>query len=296
MSKIKLKLTSPEGELLQEYNSYREILREAYVAFDNSSELGCGYSTAKYKAGARFTVTYWENQMVVADTHALLYVFSKKSDKVTVYASVQALVAALSALNPALVATLSALNPVFQTISVTGTLDTVDPNTVSLIAKLLLELASVAVSNKHAETAVLSNDSPRNTFPIERRSPVYVPGTEDVFKLVFTPNSIKVQRKPAGSAKYQAHVFVSRSANAGLHSPTMIHAVASKIKNKHAVRLALYGGGSFSQALFTPMVDDCSNWRKERHPVTALVPHTMLSAQAAALANVVKRATTVKKT
>ena len=285
MSKIKLKLTSPEGELLQEYNSYREILREAYVAFDNSSELGCGYSTAKYKAGARFTVTYWENQMVVADTHALLYVFSKKSDKVTVYASVQALVA-----------TLSALNPVFQTISVTGTLDTVNPNTVSLIAKLLLELASVAVSNKHAETAVLSNDSPRNTFPIERRSPVYVPGTEDVFKLVFTPNSIKVQRKPAGSAKYQAHVFVSRSANAGLHSPTMIHAVASKIKNKHAVRLALYGGGSFSQALFTPMVDDCSNWRKERHPVTAFVPSTTQGVQAAALANVVKRATTAKRT
>jgi hypothetical protein len=219
--------------------------------------------------------------MVVADTHALLYVFSKKSDKVTVYASV-----------PALVATLSALNPVFQTIDATDP----NPNTVSLIAKLLLELASVAVSNKHAETAVLSNDSPRNTFSIERRSPVYVPGTEDVFKLVFTPNSIKVQRKPAGSAKYQAHVFVSRSANAGLHSPTMIHAVASKIKNKHAVRLALYGGGSFSQALFTPMADDCSNWRKERHPVTALVPHTMLPVQAAALANVVKRATTVKKT
>ena len=59
MSKTKLKLTSPEGELLQEYNSYREILREAYVAFDNSNELADGYSTAKYKSGARFTVTYW---------------------------------------------------------------------------------------------------------------------------------------------------------------------------------------------------------------------------------------------
>lgn len=287
MSKIKLKLNHPDGGFMPEYAVYRDLLSEVTETFDSGSNLGCGYSTAKYKAGARFTVTYWENQMVVADTHALLYVFSKKSDKVTVYASV-----------PALIATMAALNPVFQTISVTGTLDTVDPNpnTVGLIAKLLLELASVAVSNKHAETAVLSNDSPRNTFPIERRSPVYVPGTEDVFKLVFTPNSIKVQRKPAGSAKYQAHVFVSRSANAGLHSPTMIHAVASKIKNKHAVRLALYGGGSFSQALFTPMADDCSNWRKERHLVTALVPHTMLPAQAAALANVVKRATTVKKT
>ena len=279
MSKIKLNLNHPDGGFMSEYAIYRDLLNAVTETFDSGSDLGCGYSTAKYKAGARFTVTYWENQMVVADTHALLYVFSKKSDKVTVYASV-----------PALVATLSALNPVFQTI------DATDPNTVSLIAKLLLELASVAVSNKHAETAVLSNDSTWNTFPIERRSPVYVPGTEDVFKLVFTPNSIKVQRKPAGSAKYQAHVFVSRSANAGLHSPTMIHAVASKIKNKHAVRLALYGGGSFSQALFTPMVDDCSNGRKERHPVTALVPHTMLPAQAAALANVVKRATTVKKT
>jgi hypothetical protein len=266
---------------MPEYAVYRDLLNAVTETFDSGSDLGCGYSTAKYKAGARFTVTYWENQMVVADTHALLYVFSKKSDKVTVYASV-----------PALVATLSALNPVFQTFDATDP----NPNTVSLIAKLLLELASVAVSNKHAETAVLSNDSTWNTFPLERRSPVYVPGTEDVFKLVFTPNSIKVQRKPAGSAKYQAHVFVSRSANAGLHSPTMIHAVASKIKNKHAVRLALYGGGSFSQALFTPMADDCSNWRKERHPVTALVPHTMLPAQAAALANVVKRATTVKKT
>ena len=281
MSKIKLNLNCSADEFIPEYAIYRDLLSEVTETFDSGSDLGCGYSTAKYKAGARFTVTYWENQMVVADTHALLYVFSKKSDKVTVYASV-----------PALVATLSALNPVFQTIDATDT----NPNTVSLIAKLLLELASVAVSNKHAETAVLSNDSTWNTFPIERRSPVYVPGTEDVFKLVFTPNSIKVQRKPAGSAKYQAHVFVSRSANAGLHSPTMIHAVASKIKNKHAVRLALYGGGSFSQALFTPMADDCSNWRKERHPVTALVPHTMLSAQAAALANVVKRATTVKKT
>ena len=288
MSKIKLNLNHPDGGFMPEYAVYRDLLNEVTETFDSGSDLGCGYSTAKYKAGARFTVTYWENQMVVADTHALLYVFSKKSDKVTVYASV-----------PALVATLSALNPVFQTISVTGTLDTVDPNpnTVSLIAKLLLELASVAVSNKHAETAVLSNDSPRNTFPIERRSPVYVPGTEDVFKLVFTPSSIKVQRKSAGSAKYQAHVFVSRSANAGLHSPTMIHAVASKIKNKHAVRLALYGGGSFSQALFTPkMADGCSNWRKERHPVTAFVPPTTQGVQAAALANVVKRATTVKKT
>ena len=287
MSKIKLKLNHPDGGFMPEYAVYRDLLNAVTETFDSGSDLGCGYSTAKYKAGARFTVTYWENQMVVADTHALLYVFSKKSDKVTVYASV-----------PALIATLSALNPVFQTISVTGTLDTVDPNpnTVGLIAKLLLELASVAVSNKHAETAVLSNDSPRNTFPLERRSPVYVPGTEDVFKLVFTPNSIKVQRKPAGSAKYQAHVFVSRSANAGLHSPTMIHAVASKIKNKHAVRLALYGGGSFSQALFTPMADDCSNWRKERHPVTAFVPPTTQGVQAAALANVVKRATTVKKT
>ena len=287
MSKIKLNLNHPDGGFMPEYAVYRDLLNAVTETFDSGSDLGCGYSTAKYKAGARFTVTYWENQMVVADTHALLYVFGKKSDKVTVYASV-----------PALIATLSALNPVFQTISVTGTLDTVDPNpkTVSLIAKLLLELASVAVSNKHAETAVLSNDSPRNTFPLERRSPVYVPGTEDVFKLVFTPNSIKVQRKPAGSAKYQAHVFVSRSANAGLHSPTMIHAVASKIKNKHAVRLALYGGGSFSQALFTPMDDDCSNWRKERHPVTAFVPPTTQGAQAAALANVVKRATTVKKT
>jgi hypothetical protein len=281
MSKIKLNLNHLDGGFMPEYAVYLDLLSEVNETFDSGSDLGCGYSTAKYKAGARFTVTYWENQMVVADTHALLYVFSKKSDKVTVYASV-----------PALVATLSALNPVFQTIDATDP----NPNTVSLIAKLLLELASVAVSNKHAETAVLSNDSPRNTFSIERRSPVYVPGTEDVFKLVFTPNSIKVQRKPAGSAKYQAHVFVSRSANAGLHSPTMIHAVASKIKNKHAVRLALYGGGSFSQALFTPMADDCSNWRKERHPVTALVPHTMLPAQAAALANVVKRATTVKKT
>lgn len=279
MSKIKLNLNHPDGGFMSEYAIYRDLLSEVTEAFDSGSELGCGYSTAKYKAGARFTVTYWENQMVVADTHALLYVFSKKSDKVTVYASVQALVA-----------TLSALNPVFQTI------DATDPNTVSLIAKLLLELASVAVSNKHAETAVLSNDSTWNTFPIERRSPVYVPGTEDVFKLVFTPNSIKVQRKPAGSAKYQAHVFVSRSANAGLHSPTMIHAVASKIKNKHAVRLALYGGGSFSQALFTPMVDDCSNWRKERHPVTAFVPPTTQGVQAAALANVVKRATTAKRT
>lgn len=287
MSKIKLNLNCSADEFIPEYAIYRDLLSEVTEAFDSGSDLGCGYSTAKYKAGARFTVTYWENQMVVADTHALLYVFSKKSDKVTVYASV-----------PALVATLSALNPVFQTISVTGTLDATDtnPNTVSLIAKLLLELASVAVSNKHAETAVLSNDSTWNTFPIERRSPVYVPGTEDVFKLVFTPNSIKVQRKPAGSAKYQAHVFVSRSANAGLHSPTMIHAVASKIKNKHAVRLALYGGGSFSQALFTPMADDCSNWRKERHPVTAFVPPTTQGVQAAALANVVKRATTVKKT
>ena len=281
MSKIKLKLNHPDGGFMPEYSIYRDLLSEVTETFDSGSDLGCGYSTAKYKAGARFTVTYWENQMVVADTHALLYVFSKKSDKVTVYASV-----------PALIATMAALNPVFQTFDATDP----NPNTVSLIAKLLLELASVAVSNKHAETAVLSNDSPRNTFPIERRSPVYVPGTEDVFKLVFTPNSIKVQRKPAGSAKYQAHVFVSRSANAGLHSPTMIHAVASKIKNKHAVRLALYGGGSFSQALFTPMADACSNWRKERHPVTALVPHTMLPAQAAALANVVKRATTVKKT
>ena len=287
MSKIKLKLNHPDGGFMPEYAVYRDLLGAVIEAFDSGSDLGCGYSTAKYKAGARFTVTYWKNQMVVADTHALLYVSSKKSDNVTVYASV-----------PALIATLSALNPVFQTISVTGTLDTVDPNpkTVSLIAKLLLELASVAVSNKHAETAVLSNDSPRNTFPLERRSPVYVPGTEDVFKLVFTPNSIKVQRKPAGSAKYQAHVFVSRSANAGLHSPTMIHAVASKIKNKHAVRLALYGGGSFSQARFTPMADDCSNWRKERHLVTAFVPPTTQGAQAAALANVVKRATTVKKT
>ena len=287
MNKIKLNLNCSADEFIPEYAIYRDLLSEVTEAFDSGSDLGCGYSTAKYKAGARFTVTYWENQMVVADTHALLYVFSKKSDKVTVYASV-----------PALVATLSALNPVFQTISVTGTLDATDtnPNTVSLIAKLLLELASVAVSNKHAETAVLSNDSTWNTFPIERRSPVYVPGTEDVFKLVFTPNSIKVQRKPAGSAKYQAHVFVSRSANAGLHSPTMIHAVASKIKNKHAVRLALYGGGSFSQALFTPMADDCSNWRKERHPVTAFVPPTTQGVQAAALANVVKRATTVKKT
>lgn len=279
MSKIKLNLNHPDGGFMSEYAIYRDLLNAVTETFDSGSELGCGYSTAKYKAGARFTVTYWENQMVVADTHALLYVFSKKSDKVTVYASVQALVA-----------TLSALNPVFQTI------DATDPNTVSLIAKLLLELASVAVSNKHAETAVLSNDSTWNTFPIERRSPVYVPGTEDVFKLVFTPNSIKVQRKPAGSAKYQAHVFVSRSANAGLHSPTMIHAVASKIKNKHAVRLALYGGGSFSQALFTPMVDDCSNWRKERHPVTAFVPPTTQGVQAAALANVVKRATTAKRT
>ena len=287
MSKIKLNLNCPAEEFIPEYAIYRDLLSEVTEAFDSGSDLGCGYSTAKYKAGARFTVTYWENQMVVADTHALLYVFSKKSDKVTVYASV-----------PALVATLSALNPVFQTISVTGTLDTVDPNPnpISLIARLLLELASIAVSNKHAETAVLSLDSTWNTFPIERRSPVYVPGTEDVFKLVFTPNSIKVQRKPAGSAKYHAHVFVSRSTNAGLHSPTMIHAVASKIKNKHAVRLALYGGGSFSQALFTPMADDCSNWRKERHTVTALVPHTMQPVQAAALANVVKRATTVKKT
>ena len=281
MSKIKLNLNCSVDEFIPEYAIYRDLLNEVREAFDSGSDLGCGYSTAKYKAGARFTVTYWENQMVVADTHALLYVFSKKSDKVTVYASV-----------PALVATLSALNPVFQTIDATDP----NPNTVSLIAKLLLELASVAVSNKHAETAVLSNDSTWNTFPIERRSPVYVPGTEDVFKLVFTPNSIKVQRKPAGSAKYQAHVFVSRSANAGLHSPTMIHAVASKIKNKHAVRLALYGGGSFSQALFTPMVDDCSNWRKERHPVTAFVPPTTQGVQAAALANVVKRATTVKKT
>ena len=295
MSKIKLNLNHPDGGFMSEYAIYRDLLNAVTETFDSGSELGCGYSTAKYKAGARFTVTYWENQMVVADTHALLYVFSKKSDKVTVYASVQALVATLSALNPALAATLSALNPVFQTISVTGTIDATDPNTVSLIAKLLLELASVAVSNKHAETAVLSNDSTWNTFPIERRSPVYVPGTEDVFKLVFTPNSIKVQRKPAGSAKYQAHVFVSRSANAGLHSPTMIHAVASKLENKHAVRLALYGGGSFSQALFTPMVDDCSNWRKERHPVTAFVPPTTQGVQAAALANVVKRAT-VKKT
>ena len=287
MSKIKLNLNGLADEFIPEYAIYRDLLSEVTEAFDSGSDLGCGYSTAKYKAGAGFTVTYWENQMVVADTHALLYVFSKKSDKVTVYASV-----------PALVATLSALNPVFQTISVTGTLDATDPNpnTVGLIARLLLELASIAVSNKHAETAVLSNDGSWNTYPIERRSPVYVPGTEDVFKLVFTPNRIKVQRKPAGSAKYQAHVFVSRSANAGLHSPTMIHAVASKIKNKHAVRLALYGGGSFSQALFTPMADDCSNWRKERHPVTALVPHTMQPVQAAALANVVKRATAVKKT
>ena len=281
MSKIKLNLNHPDGGFMPEYAVYRDLLSEVTEAFDSGSDLGCGYSTAKYKAGARFTVTYWENQMVVADTHALLYVFSKKSDKVTVYASV-----------PALVATLSALNPVFQTFDATDP----NPNTVGLIAKLLLELASVAVSNKHAETAVLSNDSTWNTFPIERRSPVYVPGTEDVFKLVFTPNSIKVQRKPAGSAKYHAHVFVSRSANAGLHSPTMIHAVASKIKNKHAVRLALYGGGSFSQALFTPMDDDCSNWRKERHTVTAFVPPTTQGVQAAALANVVKRATTVKKT
>ena len=287
MSKIKLKLNHPDGGFMPEYAVYRDLLNAVTETFDSGSDLGCGYSTAKYKAGARFTVTYWENQMVVADTHALLYVFSKKSDKVTVYASV-----------PALVATMAALNPAFQTTSVTETFDATDPdkNAVSLIAKLLLELASVAVSNKHAETAVLSNDSTWNTFPLERRSPVYVPGTEDVFKLVFTPNSIKVQRKPAGSAKYQAHVFVSRSANAGLHSPTMIHAVASKIKNKHAVRLALYGGGSFSQALFTPMADDCSNWRKERHLVTAFVPPTTQGVQAAALANVVKRATTVKKT
>lgn len=286
MSKIKLKLNHPDGGFMPEYAVYRDLIGAVTETFDSGSDLGCGYSTAKYKAGARFTVTYWENQMVVADTHALLYVFSKKSDKVTVYASV-----------PALVATMAALNPAFQT-TLTETFDATDPNpnTVSLIAKLLLELASVAVSNKHAETAVLSNDSTWNTFPIERRSPVYVPGTEDVFKLVFTPNSIKVQRKHAGSAKYQAHVFVSRSANAGLHSPTMIHAVASKLKNKHAVRLALYGGGSFSQALFTPTADDCSNWRKERHLVTALVPHTMLPAQVAALANAVRRATTVKKT
>ena len=287
MSKIKLNLNHPDGGFMPEYAVYRDLIGAVTETFDSGSALGCGYSTAKYKAGARFTVTYWENQMVVADTHALLYVFSKKSDKVTVYASV-----------PALIATMAALNPVFQTTSVTETFDATDPNpnTVGLIAKLLLELASVAVSNKHAETAVLSNDSTWNTFPIERRSPVYVPGTEDVFKLVFTPNSIKVQRKPAGSAKYQAHVFVSRSANAGLHSPTMIHAVASKIKNKHAVRLALYSGGSFSQALFKPMADDCSNWRKERHPVTAFVPPTTQGVQAAALANVVKRATTVKKT
>lgn len=281
MSKIKLKLNHPDGGFMPEYAVYCDLLNAVTETFDSGSDLGCGYSTAKYKAGARFTVTYWENQMVVADTHALLYVFSKKSDKVTVYASV-----------PALVATLSALNPVFQTIDATDP----NPNTVSLIAKLLLELASVAVSNKHAETAVLSDDGSWDTFPIERRSPVYVPGTGDVFKLVFTPNSIKVQRKHAGSAKYQAHVFVSRSANAGLHSPTMIHAVASKLKNKHAVRLALYGGGSFSQALFTPMVDDCSNWRKERHPVTAFVPPTTQGVQAAALANVVKRATTAKRT
>ena len=287
MSKIKLNLNCLAEEFMPEYEVYRDLIGAVTETFDSGSDLGCGYSTAKYKAGARFTVTYWENQMVVADTHALLYVFSKKRDKVTVYASV-----------PALVATMAALNPAFQTTSVTETFDATDPdkNAVSLIAKLLLELASVAVSNKHAETAVLSNDSTWNTFPLERRSPVYVPGTEDVFKLVFTPNSIKVQRKPAGSAKYQAHVFVSRSANAGLHSPTMIHAVASKIKNKHAVRLALYGGGSFSQALFTPMADDCSNWRKERHHVTAFVPPTTQGVQAAALANVVKRATTVKKT
>ena len=183
MSKIKLNLNGLADEFIPEYAIYRDLLNAVTETFDSGSALGCGYSTAKYKAGARFTVTYWENQMVVADTHALLYVFSKKSDKVTVYASV-----------PALVATLSALNPVFQTISVTGTLDATDPNpnTVGLIAKLLLELASIAVSNKHAETAVLSNDGSRNTFPIERRSPVYVPGTEDVFKLVFTPNSIKV--------------------------------------------------------------------------------------------------------
>ena len=218
--KLKLKLNHPDGGFMPEYAVYRDLLGAVIEAFDSGSALGCGYSTAKYKAGARFTVTYWKNQVVVADTHALLYVFSKKSDNVTVYASV-----------PALIATLSALNPAFTT-SVTETFDATDPNpnTVGLIAKLLLELASVAVSNKHAETAVLSNDSTWSTFPLERRSPVYVPGTEDVFKLVFTPNSIKVQRKPAGSAKYQAHVFVSRSANAGLHSPTMIHAVASKIK------------------------------------------------------------------
>ena len=83
MSKIKLNLNHPDGGFMPEYAIYRDLLNAVTETFDSGSELGCGYSTAKYKAGARFTVTYWENQMVVADTHALLYVFSKKSDKVT---------------------------------------------------------------------------------------------------------------------------------------------------------------------------------------------------------------------
>lgn len=91
MSKIKLNLNHLDGGFMPEYAVYLDLLSEVNETFDSGSDLGCGYSTAKYKAGARFTVTYWENQMVVADTHALLYVFSKKSDKVTVYASVPAL-------------------------------------------------------------------------------------------------------------------------------------------------------------------------------------------------------------
>ena len=77
MSKIKLNLNHPDGGFMSEYAIYRDLLSEVTETFDSGSDLGCGYSTAKYKAGARFTVTYWENQIVVADTHALLYVFSK---------------------------------------------------------------------------------------------------------------------------------------------------------------------------------------------------------------------------
>ena len=294
MSKTKLKLTSPEGELLQEFAPYREILREAYVAFDNSNELADGYSTVKYQnTGVKFHVSYVDNrQMVVSDSHtlkhAVLFLFHK-NEKVTVYASVSALSA-----------TLAALSPHFQLGAIPGALDgtlnatDTNPNTLCMSAKLLLELASISCSSKHAETATLSNGGPYNTYQSERRSPLYVPGTEDVIKIVFTPKSITVQRKPASSAKYQAHVFVSRSANAGLHTPTTIHAVARKTHGRHAVQLALCSSGSFLQATFAPIREDHVNDGKECYPVRAIVPHTMRDDQATALATVLKRATTKK--
>ena len=163
MSKTKLKLTSPEGELLQEFAPYREILREAYVAFDNSNELADGYSTVKYQnTGVKFHVTYMDNrQIVVSDSHtlkhAVLFLFHK-NEKVTVYASASALIA-----------TLAALSPHFQLDAIPGALDgtlnTADTNhTLCRSARLLLELASISCSSKYAETATLSNGGPYNTY------------------------------------------------------------------------------------------------------------------------------------